>query len=175
MKSTWNSQSIEEQKRIIKLLTDLKPSQLVGLSYKDLALLFQVAFEMKGSHTKSVKIKKNCFDLEMMKDGQREFMRFYPQGPVAVMYQISTELKGKDFKKIYIFTFGAFSVADRKAHQDYSLTVHFKERDEVIAFMRETQVAYKSQHGNGLPKRSTSGNSNPNGLLERIKRWLRNL
>jgi hypothetical protein len=169
----WNSQASVEQKRIVKILTDLNPSQLVALNNFDLALLFQVIFSLNNSRTIGVRFKNNSFDLEMKKDGRKEYLRFYPQGPVAVLYQISTELKGRDIQKIHVFTFGSFSKSDHKEHQQYPLLVSFKERDEVIHFVREAQASYLEKYGRGLPGRSASNRrSHRNGFLSPILDWL---
>ncbi len=146
VKLLWKSLSIEKMHNYIYQLLKLEPSQLVGLEIRELAILFQLIFELRQRTTIAVSIRRDYFDLDLFNGEYREYLRFFLRDPVASVYTLTSELKDrkfKDFRRLYLFTFRAFGKGDRDAQNKSPLLLVLKERDLVIQTVREAQKILK--------------------------------
>jgi hypothetical protein len=165
----WKALPRGEKQRIRHTLSSLEPSQLVLLKMPDLALLFQLIFELQHISTTDADVQQDYFDLDFQKENHPEHLRFYPKDPVAAVYRTTTDLRGKDIKKLLIFTLGTFGKADHKAQNESPLFLALKERPDVIEFIRAGKLSYDQT---ALRQKNSGSKRRPRSFLERFAQFI---
>jgi hypothetical protein len=156
----------------------MKPEQLPSLSIAELSLLVEWAFEVRGIRTLKATVEEESFDLELIneQEGNRlEYMRFYSEPPVSAVYHLTAELKGRDIKKIYLFTLDRFSAVDKNAQRQNPLFLELREYKDIIGWFEGTKTTYRKtlqeKHYYVIPQ-TLIRKSKTSTLLSKFKRML---
>ena len=144
----WRSCPKGEQHRNISKFMHMRPEQLATLNISELSLLFQWVFEIREIETAQAIIQEDYFDLEVVdkKAGKcQEYVRVYRAQPISAVYHLTAELKGRDVKKIYLFTFDKFPIADKNARDQSPLFLELREFKDTIRFILESRAKYRKK------------------------------
>lgn len=151
-----------------------------SVTVTEMALLIQWILERRGLETQGVVDRTGRLDLELTNEKHRrsEFARFYygERGvPINALWDLLNMLRGTQYARIYCFTLGSFSNAQRRTQGEFPLALKLVEREVLERYLREAQRSYRAE----LERRSTGyllavpGTRKPKTLLQRLLMWLR--
>ena len=140
----WNKLPRRVQISYITKYKDISSRRLITSPVVDIAYFFQWLFVSTGLVTERVEVHPRYFDLELINKEEKnrhEYARIYLDRPIAAVYKITEQLRGRNILRIHLLTFHKFPPADWNARQESPLFIELREADDTRRWVGETRAA----------------------------------